>query len=617
MVYKDEETEAKYQQSKGYLKQTLEKGYKTNRISTEAEAHLNFPLSRHLVKKFTERLIEEENIQIKHEKTNFQLIQEHKEEVFQLLKSKKNREIINYLNETFHLNINEKAFRRFMSKYHLKNYKELQEEVIEKYKDLLIDLRQNQKYSLKTILDIINQKTDVVIKEGTLYQFYVDNNIIVQKEYVITEAINNEEIEKEKIDVFKEKPEVIEIEEEVKDTQTVKKKKEPQIKQKEVTSSFLTNKNKLLQFLVSEQFNQLDTDTLKLKEIAEKLNTTIEILKGYLIDYKLYSFFDELKVEVTEEKPEVIERVKTLKQIGNQLDYNFGYNSIGLEFVADYNRMLLDYFLDLVYFLEEIGIATEVNEEELSIKFLDYPIKLILNSSYTSNSSSENSYGTVPVISSYHQKIYKEEKENGFQLIQLYEWDLKHLDKIKEYLYNLCNKNKQVYYARKLKVVEVDKKTAKVFLDKYHLQGYRYAKYSYGLVTEENELVQIATFDIPRFNKNIDYEWIRLVNKNNTIVIGGTQRLFKHFIKELSPKSIISYADISKFTGDIYKEVGFVEDNLTKPNYRWVNMFTRDIKTRYQCQMRNEREIMTENGYVQVFDAGNRKFIWSVKENEI
>lgn len=617
MVYKDTETEAKYQQSKGYLKQTLEKGYKTNRISTEAEAHLNFPLSRHLVKKFTERLIEEENIQIKHEKTNFQLIQEHKEEVFQLLKSKKNREIINYLNKTFKLNINEKAFRRFMSKYHLKNYKELQEEVIEKYKDLLIDLRQNQKYSLKTILDIINQKTDVVIKEGTLYQFYIDNNVIVQKEYVTTEAINNEEVEKEVIDVFKEKPEVIEIEEEVEYLQHIKKKKEPQIKQKEVTSNILTDKNKLLQFLVIEKFNQLDTDTLKLKEIAEKLDVDVNILKGYLINYQLYSFFDELKVEVTEEKPEVIERVKTLKQIGNQLDYNFGYNSIGLEFVADYNRMLLDYFLDLVYFLEEIGIATEVNEEELSIKFLDYPIKLILNSSYTSNSSSENSYGTVPVISSYHQKIYKEEKENGFQLIQLYEWDLKHLDKIKEYLYNLCNKNKQVYYARKLKVVEVDKKTAKVFLDKYHLQGYRYAKYSYGLVTEENELVQIATFDIPRFNKNIDYEWIRLVNKNNTIVIGGTQRLFKHFIKELSPKSIISYADISKFTGDIYKEVGFVEDNLTKPNYRWVNMFTRDIKTRYQCQMRNEREIMTENGYVQVFDAGNRKFIWSVKENEI
>ena len=56
-------------------------------------------------------------------------------------------------------------------------------------------------------------------------------------------------------------------------------------------------------------------------------------------------------------------------------------------------------------------------------------------------------------------------------------------------------------------------------------------------------------------------------------VVGGAERLFKHFLRDKEPASILTYVDISKFAGNVYTRLGFkaTEDFLTVPNYVWAS----------------------------------------------
>ena len=139
-----------------------------------------------------------------------------------------------------------------------------------------------------------------------------------------------------------------------------------------------------------------------------------------------------------------------------------------------------------------------------------------------------------------------------------------------------------------------------------------------------NELLGILTFSKPRFNKEFEYELIRLAWKFDTVVIGGTEKLFHKFIVDYNPNSIISYCDISKFTGAVYYKIGFKTSakDKTKPNYVWVNI-KGDVLTRYKTMKQSlidnglgklgdtEDEIMTALGYFKIYDCGNLKFYWT------
>lgn len=49
----------------------------------------------------------------------------------------------------------------------------------------------------------------------------------------------------------------------------------------------------------------------------------------------------------------------------------------------------------------------------------------------------------------------------------------------------------------------------------------------------------------------------------------------------------------------------------TEPNYKWVQFNTSEVKSRYQCQMKNENIVMRENNYMKIFDCGNKKWLWT------
>ena len=127
------------------------------------------------------------------------------------------------------------------------------------------------------------------------------------------------------------------------------------------------------------------------------------------------------------------------------------------------------------------------------------------------------------------------------------------------------------------------------------------------------------TFVKPRFNKKYEWELSRFCSKNNCNVIGGASKLFKHFVGNYNPTSIISYSNIAHTKGKIYETLGFNLDSISEPNYVWCNN-SHDILTRYQCQKHKllkqgfkgntEVEIMHNNGFYRIFDCGNKVWIW-------
>ena len=184
-------------------------------------------------------------------------------------------------------------------------------------------------------------------------------------------------------------------------------------------------------------------------------------------------------------------------------------------------------------------------------------------------------------------------------------------------------KPKQKMYARKLIIKEVDIKETNEFLNTNHLQGTcRGQVIRLGLYTENNELIQVMTFGKPRYNKNYEYELLRLCTDNKYIVIGGANRLFNYFIKLYQPKNIISYCDNSKFSGDIYYNLGFELKSYGSPSKHWYNDkehitdnllrqrgFDQLFNTNYGKGTSNE-ELMIQHGFVEIYDCGQSIFTY-------
>lgn len=207
----------------------------------------------------------------------------------------------------------------------------------------------------------------------------------------------------------------------------------------------------------------------------------------------------------------------------------------------------------------------------------------------------------------------------GIRLINIFENEFDYI-KVNSILQSTFKKSK-IVYARNCVIKNLDNDDYKNFCNDNHIQNYEAANVRLGLLYN-NTLIQVMSFSKSRFNKKYQWEIIRECSKCGYGVVGGKERLFKHFIKTYSPNSIISYCDKRWFTGASYLNIGMTQLQDTKPSYVYIK--GNDVKSRYMCQKQNLRkwlpkfdeqlsqyENMIMNGYSRMYDFGQHTFVWN------
>lgn len=240
--------------------------------------------------------------------------------------------------------------------------------------------------------------------------------------------------------------------------------------------------------------------------------------------------------------------------------------------------------------------------------------------------SFELTAGNKGITSDAKQKRTLAYAKQGIHHIQIYEHEWLDTDlrnKIIVFMQRmLVPEILSVQYARNTDVREISNNEAKEFCNSNHLQGGINSTINIGLFTSSNELISVMSFGNPRYDNGHEWELLRYCVKNGVAVVGGAEKLFKHFLRLHNPSSVITYSDISKFTGNIYTKLGFkvMSEPFTSPGYVWVKG-SKALK-RYQTQKhklveqgfgtpdQTENEIMENNGYTKVYNSGNIRLEW-------
>ncbi len=187
----------------------------------------------------------------------------------------------------------------------------------------------------------------------------------------------------------------------------------------------------------------------------------------------------------------------------------------------------------------------------------------------------------------------------------------------------------QKIYARKsggklphiVQVKEINKDTAKDFLETNHIQGYGKSTLFLGAF-HDNLLVAVMGF---LKEKEGHWNLTRFATDITKICCGFGGKLFKFFIKNYNPEYIKSFAD-KRWTlnedDNLYTKLGFELDKVLLPDYRYIESgsYKRVHKFNFRKQLLHKRYnlplTMTENemcskiGAYKIWDCGLLKYVW-------
>ena len=252
---------------------------------------------------------------------------------------------------------------------------------------------------------------------------------------------------------------------------------------------------------------------------------------------------------------------------------------------------------------------------EIDIYFPDCKLGVEVNGDYW--------HSELQKSKNYHQDKSILAAKNGILLFHIFEHEWRNertRDIITGMLMNKINGTCATkIYARECSVRQISAVEAKAFNELWHIDGHANHRVAFGLFYR-NELVSLMSFGISRFGDKNSVELIRYTTRYDIGVTGGAERLLKAF-RDIYNGEIVTYCDIAKSDGSVYKRLGFTLDKITVPGYVWFEQSRHDVLTRYQCQKRNlvkhglgdnsmtEDDIMHSLGYVKIYDCGNYKFI--------
>lgn len=261
-----------------------------------------------------------------------------------------------------------------------------------------------------------------------------------------------------------------------------------------------------------------------------------------------------------------------------------------------------------------------LDNRELDIYFPKHQIAVEVNGvywhSYRKNSNS------LSLMKKRHVSKLDLSLSKGVRLIQLTDLEvLKQYNLVIELLKNVLQLEGIIkYQARKCSIEAISAEEEKVFLQHNHFQGYVRSDFCIGLRTSDGKLLQIMSFGRPRFSRDSDWELLRLATASGARVVGGSERLFKHFTANYlsQGQSVVSYCDLRLFKGNVYERLGFTFLRRSAPNYSYYFRGSVYAGSRHRFQkhklqkllpnfdpQKTEIQNMVEHGYTVLFDCGN------------
>lgn len=269
---------------------------------------------------------------------------------------------------------------------------------------------------------------------------------------------------------------------------------------------------------------------------------------------------------------------------------------------------------ELVEFIKNLGTSFTANDRiligpyELDVLIIDKKIAIEYNGIYYHNSDFKNQY--------YHLNKTQACNKVGYDLIHVWEDDwIEKKEIIKSLVKSRLGIVDRVIYGRKTIIKEVTYTTVKDFLDKNHIQGAAVGSIYLGLFFED-ELVAASVF-----SKYKDYLILdRHACLINTKVLGALGKVIK-FVSSTFNKKIVTFCDISMYTGKSYEVVGFKKDKTLLPDYSYVmngkrihkfNFRKKIFANKYKLDIENKTEeiLRNEMGLKKIYDCGKIRYVY-------
>ena len=235
-----------------------------------------------------------------------------------------------------------------------------------------------------------------------------------------------------------------------------------------------------------------------------------------------------------------------------------------------------------------------------------------INPTYTHNTMG-NHWNKNGLPENYHLEKTKLAMEHGYRCIHVWDWD--DWDKI----IAMLQPTKRVH-ARECTIYRLWPKYSVPFIQENHLQGSCRGQLLHLGLVKDDQILQVMTFGRSRYDNKYDVELLRMCTRIGYHVAGGASRLFKYATEKFDIQNIVSYCDLSKFSGKTYQIMGMTHVRDTQPQMIWskenkkvtsnllrARGYDQLFGTNYGKGTSNE-VLMIENGWLPVFDCGQRVY---------
>lgn len=207
-------------------------------------------------------------------------------------------------------------------------------------------------------------------------------------------------------------------------------------------------------------------------------------------------------------------------------------------------------------------------------------------------------------------------KINGIKLIEFFsdEWFNKQ-EICKSMISHRLGKTKNTVYARNCFIEQIDAKTAKMFFESAHIDGFTRSRHHIGMFDKKTGmLISVISLRIPnhRTYRNL-FEISRFATAPNYNVVGGLGKfmiLIEKITKEEGRKGILTYADLRFGEGGSYLKVGFNFMRKTDYGFFYTDGAVRHDRFKFRAKPgKSEKQVALEGGVSRIYTPGHNVFI--------